>query len=177
VDIGAFHVGAASAALVLGLVVLLRGKGDAWHVLLGRLFLGSMVLVNVPVLLQYEETGRPGPFHALAVVSLGTITLGWLTLRRRPRGRSALAAHAAFMTWSWIGVATAGLAQFGNRRWPEQSPWPVIAVVGVATAIGLVWVPRYVSRQLRARPPRCEGAEAGQGGALCRAPTGQTGGV
>lgn len=153
-DVGVLHVAAACAGLALGLVVLVRRKGGSWHVALGRLFLASMALVNLPVLVRYEDTGRPGPFHLLAVVSLLTTTLGWLSMRGRPRGRSAIAAHASFMTWSWIGVATAGLAQLGNREWPEQSPWPVAAVVGLATVIGLVGVPRYVSRQLTAHQPR-----------------------
>jgi uncharacterized membrane protein len=154
VDVGALHVAAACAGLAVGLVVLVRRKGGPWHIALGRVFLASMILVNLPVLVLYEDTGRPGPFHLLAVVSLVTTTLGWVSLRRRPRGRSAIAAHASFMTWSWIGVATAGLAQFGNREWPEHSPWPVAVVVGLATVIGLVWVPRYVSHQLTAHPPQ-----------------------
>jgi uncharacterized membrane protein len=172
VDIGDLHVASACAALGIGLVVLLRRKGGAWHVVLGRVFLASMILVNVPVLLLYEDTGRPGPFHVLAVVSLVTTTLGWLSVRRRPRGSRAIAGHASFMTWSWIGVVTAGLAQLGNRQLPEHSPWAVVAVVGVATGMGLVWVPRSVSRQLDVRPPRRASAEDVRRGAPCRTSTG-----
>lgn len=170
--IGALHVVAACAGLGVGLVVLVRRKGGASHVAVGRVFLALMVLVNLPVLFLYEDSGRPGPFHGLAVVSLVTTTLGWLSMRRRPRGRSALAAHGAFMTWSWIGVATAGLAQLGNRLWSEQAPWPVVAVVAVATGVGLITVPRYVSRQLMGSLPEREGAEAGRAGAPCRTPAG-----
>jgi uncharacterized membrane protein len=171
-DVGSLHVAAACVALGLGLVVLFRGKGGAWHLALGRLFLASMVIVNVPVLLLYEETGRPGPFHVLAVVSLLTTTLGWRSVRRRRRGKSAVAAHASFMTWSWIGVATAGLAQLGNRQWPESSPWPVVIVVGLASGVGLAWVPRYVSRQLSARLSQHEHEERNARGAFCRTPAG-----
>lgn len=160
-DIGGLHVAAALVALAVGLVVLRRRKGGAWHVALGRLFLVSMALVIVPVLFRYEDSGGPGPFHVLAVVSLVTTTLGQLSLRRRPRGSGAVAGHASFMTWSWIGVVTAGLAQLANRQWPEQSPWPVVATVALATALGLLCVPRYVAGQLSALRRRQEAVEAG----------------
>ena len=169
---GALHVVAACAGLGVGLVVLVRRKGGAWHVAVGRVFVALMLLVNLPVLVRYEETGRPGPFHVLAVVSLVTTTLGWLSVRRRARGRSTIAAHGAFMTWSWLGLATAGLAQLGNRQWSEQAPWPVVAVVALATGIGLVTVPRYVSRQLTASRPVRQGAEVGTAGTPCRTPAG-----
>jgi hypothetical protein len=113
-------------------------------------FVVLVLLVDVPVLLLYEETGRPGPFHVLAVVSLVTTALGWLCLRRRPRARGRIGVHAALMTWAAIGVATAGLAQLANRSWPAQAPWPVVVVVGLATAAGLAVVPRYVAAQLPA---------------------------
>jgi hypothetical protein len=65
-------------------------------------------------LFVYDETGRLGAVHVLAVVSLVTTGLGWLSLRRRPR---SVGAHAAYMTWSWVGVVAAGLAQFANRNY------------------------------------------------------------
>ena len=152
-DLSGLHIAAACAALVVGPVVLVGVKGGALHVALGRLFVALMLLANVPVLFLYKASGRPGPFHVLAVVSLATTGLGRLALRRTSRGSRGWAgtqAHAALMTWSWIGVATAGLAQLANRQWPEQSPWPVlvVVVVGLTSAVGLAMVPRWVSDQL-----------------------------
>lgn len=148
-DLSGAHVAAAAAALTLGAVVLLRRKGDAAHLALGRVYLAAMIAVNLPVFFLYDATGRPGPFHLLAAVSVLTTALGWLSLRGARRSR--IEAHAAFMTWSWVGVATAGLAQAANRQWPELSPWPVAAVVGSATALGLILVPRYVAHALERR--------------------------
>lgn len=150
---GGLHVLAACVALALGLTVLVRRKGGSWHVALGRIYLAVMLTVNLPVVFLYGATGRPGPFHVLAVISVLTTSLGWWCLHGRRRDSRGLQAHASFMTWSWIGVATAGLAQLANQQWPEQSPGPVLLVVALATAIGLVCVPRYVSRQLRRRAP------------------------
>ena len=150
-DLGTAHVVAASAALALGLVVLGRRKGDRRHVWLGRLYVATMLAVAVPVLFVHDITGRPGPFHALAVVSLLTTGLGWLSARRRGHSRPGVVAHATFMAWSWVGVVTAGLAQLANHRWPQESPWPVLGVVGVATLIAASVVPRLVARSPLAR--------------------------
>ena len=148
-DLGTAHVVAASSALLLGLVVLVRGKGDAWHVRLGRVYVAVMLAAVVPVLFVYDITGRPGPFHALAVVSLLTTALGWLSVLRWGRSRPGVVAHGRFMAWSWIGVLTAGLGQLANHRWPQESPWPVLLAVGVATLIGALAVPVLVSRALQ----------------------------
>ena len=148
-DMGRAHVVAACIAMAVGVAVLVRRKGDSRHVGLGYLYVAAMLVVNLSVLGMYEATGQPGPFHVLAAFSIVTTGLGWLSLQRRGRAGRALEAHASFMTWSWIGVLTAGLAQAANHQWPEQSPWPVVFMVGLATATGSVYVPRFVARQLR----------------------------
>jgi uncharacterized membrane protein len=148
--VGTLHVVTAGIAIALGIAVLVRRrKGDRRHRGLGRLYLAAMIVVNLSVIGKYDGSGRPGAFHALAVISIVTTALGWLTLRRQGRRNRAVEAHASFMTWSWIGAVTAGLAQAANQRWPEHSPWPVMFVIAVATAIGLLYVPRFVSRQQR----------------------------
>lgn len=149
VGLGGVHVLAASAALSIGLLVLVRPKGGRRHVVLGRAYASAMVAVNVPALLLDEGGGRPGPFHLLAVVSLVTTGFGWSAARRRTSRGGATTVHATLMTWSWVGVAAAGLAQLANRVWPERSPWPVLVVVGASTALGLLLVPRFVARQRR----------------------------
>lgn len=148
---GGLHVAAAGISLAVGITTLVRRKGGSGHVALGRLYLAAILGVNLPVLFLYDATGGPGPFHVLAVLSVVTTTCGWLAMRGHRRGHNSIWAHASFMTWSWIGVATAGLAQLANQQWPEQSPWPVVSVVAAATVIGLACVPRYVSRQVRLR--------------------------
>ena len=144
-DLGTVHLFAAIAALALGLVVVARRKGDAWHKRLGRLYVVVMLAVAFPVLFVYEITGGPGLFHVLAVASLLTTVLGWSSARRWGRSRAGVVAHGTFMVWSWIGVVTAGLGQLANHQWSEASPWPVLAVVGVTTLSGVVAVPRVVS--------------------------------
>jgi uncharacterized membrane protein len=147
-DMGAVHVVAACIAIALGVAILgRRRKGDRHHRNLGRFYVAAMLVVSAAVIGRYDGSGRPGPFHALAVISILTTALGWLALRRTGRGNRAVHAHASFMTWSWIGAVTAGLAQAANQWWPAYAPWPVVLVIAATTAIGLICVPRLASRQ------------------------------
>ena len=149
---GTVHVVTACFAIALGLAILIRRKGDRRHRGLGLVYAAAMGVVNLAVIGRYDGSGRPGPFHALAVISILTTALGWWTLSRRVRGNRAVHAHASFMTWSWIGAVTAGLAQAANQWWPDHSPWPVVLVIAAATASGFVLVPSFVSRQVRLAP-------------------------
>lgn len=145
-DAGGLHVVAAGLSLPLGAAVLLRAKGTRGHKVLGRLYVIAMLLVSLPALLVYDITGRPGVFHLLAVVSLVTLTLGWLSApsRRSSVGRPDVHVHATFMSWSFIGLVTAGLAQLATSLWGQWSPWPVVVVVAASTIAGLVWLPRLL---------------------------------
>jgi hypothetical protein len=73
-----------------------------------------MVLLNATALMIYNLFGRFGPFHALALVSLATVTAGvvpvWL---RRPRAWLEL--HARFMSWSYGGLVAAFFSEIGTR--------------------------------------------------------------
>ena len=167
-DLGTAHVAAACVALVLGAVLLRLGKGSSAHVRLGRVYVVVMLVVTVPALLVYDETGRPGPFHVLAVVSLVTVGLGWsFAPRRRLGARAGTAPHGSFMLWSYIGLATAGVGQLLTALWPELSPWPVLLLVTLVTAVGFVLVPRAVRRaeQRRRRPVPAEVTEPAHGSA------------
>ena len=146
---GRVHVVTACIAIVLGIAVLIRRKGDGWHRSVGYLYIAAIIVVNFSALGRVDDSGRPGPFHALAIISIVTTALGWRSLKFRSRRNRNLEAHASFMTWSVIGVVTAGLAQAGNLQWTRYSPWPVMLVIPVATAAGLACVPRFVSHQFR----------------------------
>lgn len=86
--------GCTSLLRVVGLVVLLRRKGGTLHVALGRAHVADARRETLPVLVLHDATGRPRPFYALAVVSLATTALGWLSLRSRRRGGRRRAVHA-----------------------------------------------------------------------------------
>lgn len=112
--LGTIHAALGLVAVTLGLVVVAMRKGTATHRRLGLLYTFAMVLLNATALMIYDLFGRFGPFHVLALVSLGTLTAGvvpvWL---RRPRGWLDL--HARFMSWSYAGLIAAFFAEIGVR--------------------------------------------------------------
>lgn len=113
--LGTAHIALAIASLTLGAVVFLQQKGGGRHRLLGYLYAGALLLVNVSALLVYEESSDLGPFHVLALISLVTLSAGFIpAFLRWPRG-SWLGAHAYFMSWSYVGLVAAGAAQMATK--------------------------------------------------------------
>lgn len=134
---GPLHVAAAVCAVLIGAWVLQRSKGTWLHVRAGRVYGASMLLVNVAALATSDQTGRLGAFHILAMVSLLTVGAGWGSmLFSRSRAVSDLARHAYFMTWSYIGLTAAGIAQLASLAWPQWEPWPVIVSSGLVISVG-----------------------------------------
>lgn len=145
--LGWWHVSAAALALVTGALVFAARKGTRRHVLLGRVYGVGMLLVNLPALLLYEESGRLGPFHVLAVISLATLTLGLAPLLLGYRNSKHVARHGLFMAWSYVGLVAAGLAQLGNRLYGGAT---VVFVTLVVVAVGGVIIHLVGSRIERA---------------------------
>lgn len=135
--LGWLHVGAAAVALVAGASVFAFQKGTRRHVLVGRVFGVGMLLVNLPALLLYEASGTLGPFHLLALISLATLTAGLAPLLLGHRGRGHVARHGVFMSWSYVGLVAAGLAQLGNGLYGGGA---VLVVTSIVVAIGGVTI-------------------------------------
>lgn len=80
VPLGWFHGVACLIALAAGAYGFTTRKGSARHILTGRIYLISMVALNVSALGIY----RLGVFffpHVLAIVTLAVIAVGWLAVR------------------------------------------------------------------------------------------------
>lgn len=98
------HLLAALVALPLGGYQLFRPtKGDAQHVLLGRVWAGLMLWVAITS--YWIRDIRDGEFsllHILSTVTLVTVTLGVVNARR-----GHIAAHKGNMRGSWLGLCGA----------------------------------------------------------------------
>jgi hypothetical protein len=70
--------------------------------------------VNVSALSVYEDSAGVGPFHILAVVSLVTLISGFIPAFLRRPVSSWLDLHAYFMSWSYVGLVAAGVAQIAT---------------------------------------------------------------
>src|SRR5262249_46767524 len=107
------HLTAALLALALGSVVVLERKGTETHRMIGMGYALAMLVVNVTALSLYGLTGRFGPFHVLALVSLATVMRGVLAaVRRRERW---LRTHYYSMAWSYVGLLAAACAETAVR--------------------------------------------------------------
>lgn len=164
-ELGWVHFLFSLVAIFAGAVVVLLPKGTRWHRSWGHLYGVSMIGVVATALAIYDLTGGWGPFHFAAVVSGLTLVAGMYTvLARRPR-RTWLEAHAAWMSWSYIGLLCAAAAETLTRFvMPLAAPflereamWGVFwASVGVGGfAVGAVgwWVVKTRLPDTIARTP------------------------
>lgn len=147
--LGTVHVVLAVAALITGGVVALRPKGGRKHRTLGYFYAVFLLSVNVSALSVYEEIVGMGPFHILAVISLGTLISGFIPAFLRRPVSSWLDLHAYFISWSYVGLVAAGLAQIVTM-WFNLPAWfavvlPSIVVVIIGGVIIHTRVPKILS--------------------------------
>ena len=131
--LGYFHFLAALLALAGGAAVLLMSKGTARHVRAGRVYLFSMVFLNLSALGIYRITGALGAFHLMALLSLATLAFGVSMLRLK--GRAHIHVHAYLMLWSFLGLVAAAVSEFATHilGWPASA-----GVIGTSLALFVV---------------------------------------
>ena len=113
--VAVIHVALGLLALVAGLVIFLLRKGTGLHKQLGYVYLFAMLGLNGTALLIYRLFGSFGPFHVLALVSLGTLLAGYVPVFfRRPENRW-LRNHYFGMGWSYICLLAATAAEIAVR--------------------------------------------------------------
>ena len=148
------HVLAAFSALGAGVAVLVSPKGTHTHRVIGTVYVLALVLVNVAALSLHRENNF-GVFHALAVVSLVTITIGLSPLLFGKRSPMVIATHAYCMTWSYAGLVAAGCGQLTVVIGQDVAAWVVPAAIGTVLSIsGVVIfgrVPSTLDRMLAQR--------------------------
>ena len=148
------HVLAAFSALGAGAAVLLLPKGTLTHRVIGTVYVVALVLVNVAALSLHRENTF-GVFHALAVVSLVTITAGLSPLVFGRRSTIVITTHAYCMTWSYAGLVAAGCGQLTVAVGRDVAAWVVpVAIATVLTISGVAIfgkVPSTIDRTLGER--------------------------
>lgn len=140
--LGFIHTAFAVIALIMGALVLVLQQGTPRHRRLGWWYVVSMLGLNITALLIYRLTGRFGPFHVAAIASVATVGAGiFAVVRRRPAERW-LERHYYWMSYSYVGLLAAAVAEVVTRLRVSSFWWTVVvASVGVF-AVGGVWVRR-----------------------------------
>ncbi len=133
--LGLIHIVSAVVALSFGAVVFFKPKGGKVHKLIGYLYIFALLCVNASALFVYEDSITGGPFHVLAVVSLVTLICGFVPVFTRLPKMSWLSLHAYFMSWSYVGLVSAGVGQMSAMMLEVQ---PVLLTVGVPAALAVL---------------------------------------
>lgn len=129
--LGIVHIVLAIAAIAIGAAMFLRKKGGRLHRGLGYAYTVALLLVNLSALSVYEDSGGPGPFHVLALISLATLSAGFFPALLRLPGNGWIHRHAYFMSWSYVGLVAAGVGQMTLKA----SDLPAIVAVGLPSVV------------------------------------------
>jgi len=95
------HASAASAAMVLGAVILFRRKGTKMHKLMGRIWVGLMLIVATSAIF-INEIRLIGPFSPIHIFVVFTYVGLWQAVREIRRGN--VEAHQAGMKSIYLGA-------------------------------------------------------------------------
>lgn len=137
------HAMAASGVILLAPVQLIRRSKDNKHKAIGRSWVVLMYLVCVSGMFIYSLTGSFTMFHALAIFTFFTTTLGVIAIRR-----GIIRLHVGMMVGSWLGALTAGVfaVLIPSRDIPKlavQDPtllWSLIAVILACVTAWVIYV-------------------------------------
>ncbi|WP_210603198.1 DUF2306 domain-containing protein [Brevibacterium oceani] len=148
----AIHAIAASGVVLLGPIQILRRTKDRKHRFIGRSWVILMYFVCVSGMFIYSLTGSFTAFHALAIWTFISTTLGVIAIRRGKVRR-----HIFMMVGSYLGALTAGIfaAIIPGRDIPRLAVsdpgllWSLVALVIVLVTAWAVYVLRFVSGQDR----------------------------
>lgn len=141
------HFVAVSAALVIGLALLLAVKGTRNHRRAGWLYVTAMLLGNTAALTSYRL--GINIFHVFAIVSLVSLFFGLRAIRRwrATEDPKWLKSHRINMGFSYLGLVMAGVSQFAtNPRFgmaETMTPlqfWGLFAVINVAMYAAGSWL-------------------------------------
>ena len=139
--VGIGHLSFALVALASGTAVVLGAKGTPLHVRLGKLFVVAMVGTNATAFMIYDLHGGFGQFHVAAAASTLAMLPGvWAVVGPKTDPRW-LPRHAFYMSWTYVGLVAAGVAQIASR----VLPFPFDANVALSIAIVVLagaWVIR-----------------------------------
>jgi uncharacterized membrane protein len=140
------HATAATAALLLGAMVLFRRKGTPVHKLMGRVWVGLMLIVATSAIF-ISEIRLIGPFSPIHIFVLLTYWGVWEGIRQIRAGN--VAAHQATMKSVYLGalLLTGAFTLLPGRRMHDvlfgaDSGWmPSLIAIPLALALtATLWV-------------------------------------
>lgn len=142
--LGLAHTVCAVTAMVFGLVVVFKPKGNIVHKRLGYAYVVAMLIMNITGFGIYNF-GSLSLFHAFALVSLITLLAGVIPAMRRTKGW--FKKHYFFMSWSVVGLYCAFWAEVGVRFFDMRYFWWVVMGASMLTGfIGMLIINKTAKR-------------------------------
>ncbi|PCC45270.1 hypothetical protein CIK64_17045 [Brevibacterium aurantiacum] len=148
----AIHALAASGVVLLAPVQLIRRTKDRKHRWIGRSWVILMYFVCISGMFIYTLSGSFTVFHALAIFTFATTTIGVISIRLGKVRR-----HVSMMVGSWLGALAAGTfaAIIPSRDIPQLAVaepgllWGAVALVVIVATLWVGYVLRFVPAQAR----------------------------
>lgn len=148
----AIHALAASGVVLLAPVQLIRRTKDRKHRWIGRSWVILMYFVCISGMFIYTVSGSFTVFHALAIFTFATTTIGVISIRLGKVRR-----HVSMMVGSWLGALAAGTfaAIIPSRDIPQLAVaepgllWGAVAFVVIVATLWVGYVLRFVPAQAR----------------------------
>lgn len=150
------HAASATAAMLLGALILFRRKGTPLHKLMGRVWVGLMLIVATSAIF-INEIRLIGPFSPIHVFVVMTYYGIWEGIREIRRGN--VQAHQASMKSLYLGalLLTGAFTLLPGRRmhavlFGADSGWvPSLIAVPLALALtAFLWVRLMPKRHRKA---------------------------
>ena len=164
--LGVVHLVFSIITIGAGAVVVMNAKGTRWHRTFGHIYATSMVGVIATAFSIYDLTGNFGPFHVAASLSAVSLSGGFYSvLARRPK-YNWIEWHAQWMSWSYIGLIAALIAESLTRfimprvalLLEEHELWNVFWSIVVVSALGTFAVGWWV---IKTKLPQALGTVSG----------------
>lgn len=150
------HAFSATAAMLLGAVILFRRKGTPLHKFMGRVWVGLMLIVATSAIF-INEIRLVGPFSPIHIFVVMTYYGIWEGIREIRRGN--VQAHQASMKSLYLGalLLTGAFTLLPGRRMHDvlfgaESGWvPSLIAIPLALALtAFLWVRLMPKRRPRA---------------------------
>lgn len=148
--LGLSHFVTALTAMFAGAVVVMRPKGTRFHKWCGRVYLATMLVVNISALSIYDLFDGFGPFHVAAIISLTSVLLG--VYSAWTRHKNWMVAHAYWMSWSYVGLLAAAVSETATRYLYLPFGWTVAAATFLVVGAGAMIINRRLPVLLGLKP-------------------------
>jgi len=148
-------------ALVSGAWNLLAQKGTPRHRLVGWVYAGSMAALIGTSFFIYELFSGFGPFHAMSLVSGGTLALALYAPLRRNQYDNWVEHHYMWIAWSYVGLVMATGSHFfeyGPPGWPSWAR--AVLYWGLPCGIGATLIFGWRSAMVRRFSSETTGEDA-----------------